>query len=213
MARVELLGTQSGPDLIADAQTQPADAETGQVPDPALQSSMLNFVFGAMVRVAHNLDVGVRFQPSAPLLGRVKYQFYGVSESDAKKGSFSVSGLGSAGLLIGSASSTAATTSTHAAASGNAMLYTFQGAVIGGYRLGERHLVSLAPFLALAGLSGTGATEGSGFRYGLSLGYQYQIESLFFRADATYALGSFNVPAGTRNAGGIFPGAVFGFRL
>jgi hypothetical protein len=140
----------------------------------------------------------LRFQPYAPVIARGKYQFYGEPESTAQRGNWSASASASGGILP---------------ASGGVLFYSGTGAVIGGYRFAERHLASLAPFLSLAGISGVGTASGSGMRYGGSLGYQYDIESLILRAELTWASGSISQAQGSANAGGIFPGAMLGFKL
>lgn len=201
IGRLELVGIQSGTDLLTAPTRQAADPTTGAVPDPVLSSSLINYAFGATLAVTPALDLGVKIEPFAPLLARAKYQFLGAPESKAHAGNLSVSGSGSGGFLLASYNASGVT------------FYSFNAAVIGGYRIFEHHLASLAPFINLAGISGVGIASGSGMRYGASLGYQYDAEMLILRGELTWASGSISQTAGSANAGGIFPGLLFGVKL
>ncbi|MGK5081793.1 hypothetical protein WDW37_00685 [Bdellovibrionota bacterium FG-1] len=205
IARLEIAAIQSGTDLITPAKAQPTNAETGKTPDPVLESQR-GYAFGTMLAVRPNIDVGIRIQPMAPVLVRGKYQFYGAPESQASAYNLSLCGAANGGLLIGQASGNTVT------------FYTGQAAFIGGFRFATRHMVSLSPFLSLAGLSGVTNAAGSGMRYGAGLGYQYDVESVIFRTELIWAAGSMSISdpslaSSSANAGGFFPGALLGFRL
>src|SRR5262245_46378428 len=81
VARLEILGIQSGTDLVSEPQIQPTDPETGKTPDPTLEATPANYTFGAWININPQLDIGVRFEPYAPALVRVKYQLMGDPES------------------------------------------------------------------------------------------------------------------------------------
>jgi hypothetical protein len=201
IGRIELLGIQSGTDLIATPQQQAPDPVTGTKPDPALETAPVNYVFGAWVAINPKLDLGIRFAPEAPVLARAKYQLYGEPESTARAGNWSASVSGSGGALLSTYNGSGVT------------FYEAIGSLIGGWRFGDHHVASLAPFFCYSGLSGVGIASGSGSRFRASLGYQYDVESLLLRAELTWASGSFAQQTGSANAGGIFPGAVLGLKL
>jgi hypothetical protein len=202
VARLEIITIQSGTDLVGESQRQAKDPETGKTPNPVLQMQPLNYAFGATVAVRPELEVGIRFQPFAPLLARAKYQFYGEPESEAKRGNLSAAAALNAGMLLGSYEGDTVT------------FYSTQAALIGGWRFGTHHLASLAPFFNLAGISGVGPADSSGSRMGACLGYQYDNESLVLRAEVTWATGTLSRKLeGDVSPGGIFPGASLGFRL
>lgn len=201
VAQLELLGIQSGTDLLTPSETQSSDPETGETPDPALAKSMINYAFGTMIAVTPELEAGLKITPYAPLLTRVKYQLTGEPESKAQAGNLSASAAGSLGLLLARFDGETAT------------FYTGNAALIGGYRFAKNHLASLAPFVSFAGLSGVGEASGNGFRFGGSLGYQYIAEALSWRLELTWASGSFSQASGSKQAGGFFPGMVMGLKL
>jgi hypothetical protein len=201
IGRLELVGIQSGVDLISTPTQQPTDPKTGKTPDPTLSESPINYVFGATLAVTRELDVGIKIEPFAPLVLRGKYQFMGDPESQADAGNFSISGSASGGLLF----------STY---QGNGVsFFSFTGAVIGGYRIWKHHLASLSPFFNVAGLSGVGTPSGTGTLYGASLGYQYDAEALIVRAELTWCAGSFSQETGSVNPGGFYPGLLMGLKL
>jgi hypothetical protein len=201
IGRLELVGIQSGTDLLTAPTKQAADPTTGTVSDPVLSSSLINYAFGVTLAVTPVLDVGIKLEPFAPLLARAKYQFIGDPESKAHVGNLSLSASGSGGLLLARYNANGVT------------FYSFNAAVIGGYRLFEHHLFSLAPFFNLAGISGIDPASGSATLYGASLGYQYDAEALILRGELTWASGSVSQSAGSANAGGFFPGLLIGFKL
>lgn len=205
VAQLEVLTLQSGTDLVNAATPRAADPETGKEPDPALDLAPINYALGAWLRVRPDLDVGVRIQPYAPLIARVKYQLYGAPESQARAGNWSAAGLASAGLLVGSAPA--------ATSADSVVFYSARAGLIGGRRFGARHLASLSPFFSLAGISGPASITGSGTRFGAGLGYQYDIESVVARLELTWASGSFSQNAAPADAGGWFPGATLAFKL
>lgn len=198
---LEMVGIQAGSDLIATPTKQPTDPKTGVTPDPQLQLAPMNYVFGASVAITPELDAGLRLEPYAPPLLRVKYQLMGDPESKAKAGNFSVSVNASGGLLLTSTNGSSVT------------YYTALGSLIGGYRFANHHLVSLAPYFDFAGLSGVTAASESGTRYGASLGYQYDIDALILRAELTWGSGSFSESTGSVSDGGFFPGVLLGLKL
>ena len=184
-ARLELAGIQGGADL-----TSP--------PTPVLQSANANYFFGFAPAISDKVDVGVRFQPSAPLIVRGKYQFYGQPESKADKGNLSGAVMTSGGLLLGGKDAT----------TGNSVTYTcFDFALLGGYRLWKNHLFSLGPAYAIGSLSGTTTAGVSANQLEINLGYQYSNEALFLRAELAYASGS----SGANKITGLFPGVLLGF--
>jgi hypothetical protein len=201
VGRLELISFQSGPDLIAEPETQSTDPETGKTPDPVLPMSLPNFGFGAWVKVDRDIDVGLRIQPFAPVLARAKYLLYGEPESKSDVGNLTAAVAGQLGLLLGSFEGE------------SVAYYSGQTSLLGGWRFAQRHLLSLAPFLGFANISGVGTSSGSSFRFGAGLGYQYTIEDLFLRAELTWAAGSVSQQSGSVNAGGFFPGAMLGFKL
>lgn len=197
--RLELLGIQSGTDLIEEEVEQSPDPETGETPDPLLQSTWINPVFGFAPALTDNIDLTIRIQPSAPLLGRIKYQLSGEPEIRADRGNFSTALSGGAGFLLGRSNGETAT------------MYQLDAAFLLGYRLGARHLISAHPFVGLAGLSRktTAGNSGSLVQYGGGFGYQYQVESLYTRVELSYALGSYSEAA----IKGIYGAALLGFFL
>lgn len=202
IGRLEILSIQSGSDLMALPSTQPKDPTTGVTPDPQLAMTPLSFGFGFVTGITRELEVGVRIQPFAPMLARVKYQLLGPPEGQSANGDFALAANASGGLLLATYAGSAVT------------FYTANGALLAGIRFGTHHLASLAPFFSLAGLSGTGASAGSGTKFGASLGYQYDSEALILRAELTWASGSYTqASTGPTQAGGIFPGALFGLKL
>ena len=177
-----------------------------------MQESIPNYIFGAMVRVTPELDLGLRFSPFAPVVLRGQYQLYGDSESAAKAGNLSLSGVLSGGLLLATYDGAGLT------------FYSINAAVVGGWRFFAHHIVSVAPFFNFAGLSlggapassgnGTGSVSSSGSssgssltgtRFGASLGYQYDAEALIFRAELTYASGSVSLGSISADDSGFFP--------
>jgi hypothetical protein len=195
--RLELIGIQSGTDLITPPTVQPTDPKTGQTPNPELQWAPVNYAFGVTLGITPELDVGIKIEPFAPTLARVKYQFYGEPETKAESGNLSVAGAGSGGIVFGN----------------GATFYSAQAALIAGYRFAAHHLASLAPFFNFAGLSGEGTASGNGTRYGASLGYQYDIDALILRVDLTWASGTFTQQSGPASDGGLFPGLLVGLKL
>jgi hypothetical protein len=201
LGRLEIAAIQSGTDLLEPASEQGSDPETGVTPDPTLAMSFPTYAFGVNVGVMPELDVGIRAAPFAPVLGRVKYQMYGDPELKAAAGNLSVSAAASVGLLLATYSGESVT------------FYQGTGTVIGGYRFAKNHVASLAPFVGMAGISGVGDASGSGFRFGGSLGYQYDAEALIWRMELTWASGSVSQASGSAQAGGFFPGIILGVKL
>jgi len=172
IGRLELVGIQSGTDLL-NASTE----------------SLVNYAFGVSFAITPALDLGLKLEPFAPVLVRAKYQFWGAPESQAHSGNFSASISGSSGLLLSTYNGSSVT------------FYSFNAAVIGGYRFAEHHLASLAPFFSLAGISGIGNASGTTTLAGASLGYQYDAEALILRAELTWASSAF------------YPGLLLGLKL
>ena len=198
LGHVEALAFQGGNDLLARATQAGADPETGKVPTPALQPTLINPVFGFSYALSPRLDLGVRFQPFAPLLFRAKYQLSGEPEAGAHQGNFSTALSGAAGLMLTAASGTMVTQ------------YYLDVAFLAGYRLWEHHLFALAPYFAFGGLSGySTGSSGTGMQYGGGLTYQYDVESVFLRLEESRNFGAYN----SKDLGGYFTGVMFGFRI
>jgi hypothetical protein len=201
VAHLEILSIQSGTDLVAQPEKQATDPKTGVAPDPVLSTSFPEYAFSAAIAVHPRLDVGVRIAPFAPVQLKAKYQLSGEPESKARAGDWSAALAGYGGLLLGTYNSAGVT------------FYTGGASVIGGFRFAQSHLAILSPYLSFAGLSGVGDASGSGLRYGASVGYQYDAESLLLKLELTWASGSFTQQAGSTQAGGFFPGATLGLKL
>jgi hypothetical protein len=201
IGRLELVGIQSGTDLLTPASPQSPDPKTGKTPDPVLSLSPVNYAFGVSVAITPELDLGIKIQPFAPFIARAQYQLSGAPESKAEAGNLSLSAGVSGGLLVATYNGE------------NATFYSANAALIGGWRFARHHIASLAPFFSLAGISGVGTASGNGTRFGAGLGYQYDVEALIIRAELTYASGTIAQESGAANAGGFFPGLLMGLKL
>ncbi|MCM2278877.1 MAG: hypothetical protein NDJ89_12450 [Oligoflexia bacterium] len=218
VGRLELAGVLMGTDLVERPVLSSPDPESGDAPEPEARSAVTP-ALGFVASLSEKIDLGVRLQPMAPLSVRFKYQLSGAPEASASQGNLSAALAIAPGILVGRSSGSTVT------------YYSIDLAVPAGYRLGPNHLLSLSPFLTLAGLSGTAetaarapggssspagisATSGAGStasatQYGVGLGYQYMIAPLWFRAEITTAGGSM----GDTALGGYFFGVMTGFLL
>ena len=197
-ARLELVGIQGGSDLQAPPLYIMPGAGSTAAPTPVLQAANANYFFGFAPAITDKIDVGVRFQPSAPLLIRGKYQLYGQPEIKADKGNLAAAIMASGGLTLGGRD----------ASTGNSVSFTsFDIALLGGYRVWKNHLFSIGPAYALGSLSGTSPSGISANQLEVNLGYQYSNESLFLRGEIAWASGS----SGQNKITGFFPGALLGF--
>lgn len=206
-------GMLMGIDLIEEPYQGAADAVTGVVPKPEAQPATIA-ALGFVAGLSDRIDLGIRVTSHAPFSFRFKYQLSGEPELTAKAGNFSTAIVVSPGILIGTYSGGAAPTST--------MYFSGDISFIAGYRIWNRHLFSLAPFITFGSLSGvpetaadavhTGRTSPSSAsfsQYGAGLGYQYSLETLFLRGEATYTLGAI----GQTQLNGIHFGALLGLAL
>ena len=188
--RIELLGFESGSDLVA----APVRIRSG-VYDR--QHTFMNPVFGAMFGINSRLELGVRYEVQAPLLLRAKYQFLGVPESQSTPGSWSLAGIFTPGFMLGTAG-------------GQQQTYLYlSGGLLAGFRAWKNHLFSIGSYYSLANLSGTSSTTGSGSQISAIVGYQYDLEDFFIRGEESYTVGKY---AGAEIKA-LFGAAQLGFRF
>ena len=206
VGRFELARFQAGPDLNAPSIRPAQDPKSKDIPDPELQTSYLNYGLGFSHPINDTLDLGVRFEPYAPLLVTAQLQITGKPEASAEKGNFSSSMAAATGFLLGSSSN----------------FWLLDLSVPTGYRFAARHVALLTPFFMYGGISGFSAPieitsvptkrESNSFsatQYGLGLGYQYEIEAIVLRLETNYTKGSLN-----KNAiSGLYSGCLLGFKL
>lgn len=185
-------GFMSGTDLEGRPETRTDSEGVTTTSMPAAWTPELGFALSLSERT----DLGIRFQPFAPLSFRLKYQFSGEPQSRARQGNFSTAVVVAPGILLG-----------HAQSGASASYFLGDLTLIAGYRAWERHLFSLAPYFSTASLSGLTVTGAS--QYGAALGYQYQIEALMIRAELALASGT----VGTASIGGFHFGVQFGLAL
>jgi hypothetical protein len=205
IGRAEFAGTQGGIDLVQPTTlSYPSPDANGVVgsPTPMLQTSWANYFLGFVKGFGDQWDVGIRIQPSAPLLIRVKYQFLGEPESRAELWNFSLAGLVSPGFSLS------------AGANGTSQIFfTADAALLAGIRLGVNHLVWLAPHFTFGSISGlpttAGGSAGTVIAYGGGIGYQLTVLGFFGRAEFVWNWGS----SGSAQYSGPAMGAVLGLRL
>jgi hypothetical protein len=172
-----------GTDLSSPASTVATETATEDV----LQKSFLNAALGFSYAAQEKLDVGIRIAPYVPPMVRGKYQLSGEPETRAKAGDFSTAVSAGAGLLSGADS-----------------YFLLDGSLLLGYRAWARHLFSAGGSFASASVAAGGASQLGGF-----LGYQYNVEDLVLRSELAYTSGGL----GSAKLGGIFLGALIGFKL
>ncbi len=205
VGRAELAGTQGGFNLAgaAEIHTPSADADGNVGADvPYLQTSWANYFIGFVKGLGDSWDLGLRIQPNAPLLIRVKYQFLGEPESRAQQWNFSLSGLVSPGFTMGPG-----------AGASPMLFFSVDAAVLAGIRFNDNHLLWLAPHFTFASVSGLATTAaaatGTVLGYGGGIGYQLTILGFFGRAEFVWSWGS----AGPSQASTPTLGAVLGLRI
>lgn len=194
MGRWELIGILSGTDLNAQPTRYQAAKnwmnpdESPSTPPVRPQQSFANYAMGFMLPIAEKIDVGIRFQPYAPLLIRGKFQWMGQSEAKAETNQFAVAVSAMTGVMLGKGSNNASFS-----------YFIMDGALPLGYRMSDKHLVSLTPYLtmvsisnmpvALATLQNANTYSASVTQYGWALGYQYTLESLMVRMELAFNYG------------------------
>ncbi len=205
IGRAELAGSQGGFNLSAapEIHAGSTDADGNVSPDvPYLQTSWANYFLGFVKGLGDWWDLGVRFQPNAPLLVRVKFQFLGEPESRAPKWNFSLSALLSPGFTM-----------APGAESSPLIYFSADAAVLAGIRFNDNHLLWLAPHFTFASVSGlattAGGASGTVLGYGGGLGYQLTVLGFFGRAEFVWSWGS----AGPNQAAGPAFGALLGLRI
>lgn len=191
LSRFEAIALLSGSDLIARPNPDTPKPKLVQTFTPALGLS-----FG----VNREIEAGVRFHYRGPLMGLFKYQFAGIPRSERglnlpypswfSSDRFSAAFALRPGILLGSDS-------------GESFTYLLSDlSVVGGYRVNPLHLVTLAPFVTAASLSGVsssaalgtgsgGSASGTARQYGFRVGYQYTVQALMIRGEIAYLKGSF----------------------
>ena len=209
IGRFELLGLSMSNDLSASPSQGSPPAGSTTLPAPKLQVGITPSL-GALIGLTDQVDVGVRLEPQAPLSFRFKYQFMGNPETKAAPQDISMAISLAPGILIGSYNGQSTT------------YFSGDFALLMGYRINNRNLFLITPFLTFGALSGIpldatvapgtlnpGVGSGSVLQYGGAVGYQYSLESIFFRGEVAYDLGTF----GSSQISGVFAGALFGFTL
>ncbi|MGE4105944.1 MAG: hypothetical protein AB7F66_01945 [Bacteriovoracia bacterium] len=217
VGRLELAGLSTSTNLIDEPGYLPADEEAGATAEYHAQRGFTPFV-GFVAKVMHEMDLGVRFSPSAPMFIRMKYQFAGEPESLAKEGNISAAVLVAPGLMLGREGDN------------STRIIAGNFAVLGGYRISENHLTSLAAFYTFGTVSGVsqtaardnvtaavpttatstaGGVSASASQLGIALGHQYSAEALFIRLELALVTGSMS----ETKLGGMSLGGVVGLQL
>ncbi len=199
LAQVDILGLQSGKQLLGEPVQGTPDETSGKLPPPVLPLSFPNLFLGIWFPVADETDLGIRLSANAPMLLSVRHQLQGETRSGTRPGNFSVSAIGSAGLLLGS----------------GAQYWLMEAGIPVGYRLWKGHLFSLTPSYRLGGLSGdTLPTTGTMNQLSVALGYQYEVAALIFRMEGAWSSGTFSSsPSGDLSTGGTLIALSLGFRI
>lgn len=198
IGRVELGALMTGADLNASPTTQVERDQDGNVTSTYLQGGQgILAGSGFVLRLGPRTEAGIRVLPLAPVSLRVKHQLAGEDESASHRGSYSIAVVGSPGFITGDNGGL------------QASFFSFDLALVGGYRLWERHLFTLTPFFSLASLSNVTETGTSATQFGAGLGYQYLLENFFVRGEIALSSGSLS----STRIGGIYFGALLGLNL
>ncbi len=179
VGRLDAIGIQSGTDLSSPSYTVPPKAGSTDAPTTALNASWANPFFAFTAGIGDQTDGQIKFEVDAPLMLKIKQQFYGESASKATHGNFSVSGSLGAGFMLGTDTSL------------NSWTYLLGDvALLAGYRFNIHHALTLSPYLSVPALF-SDTTSNSGTEYGVGLLYQYTIESVFVSLEVNESKGSF----------------------
>ena len=195
---LDLVGLQGGKQLLGTPQQGARDPNTAILPTPVLPTSFPNLFLGIWFPVDEETDLGIRLSANAPLLLSVRRQLNGNTRSTSQPGNFSISLVGSGGLLLGSGT----------------QYWLVEAAAPVGYRLWQHHLFSLTPSFRLGGLQGDALpATGAMTPFSAALGYQYDVASLIFRFEGAWAAGTFARSNGDVSTGGTLFGLSLGFRI
>jgi hypothetical protein len=178
--------------VLSDPTPSFARDEDGELLSPTLSRAYLMPFVGMEFSLSELEELGARIQPFSALELRYKRQFYGLDEAKTVRKNISISGAVAGGMTLGAPPrATYITTTPEEVASGSSLLYYFKLSVPGGYRIHEQHLLLLTPHFTFGGLVNAGSLNGTALQFGISTGWQYDIASLFVRAETGYARGSF----------------------